>query len=508
LRGGCEPASADRLGIRRRLEVKALLALLLAAFALRFIYRIDYDEDIDSLRFALAVEHFDVASLRPHAPFYPVYIALAKVLALFVGSPHEALGLLGALSGALTVVFCALLGREVVGARAGWVAGLLALASPFLWLSSEKCSSDITGTAFVTAGLFCAAKARRAASRELAHALRTTALIVLGLGLGARLSYFPFAIGCLVAIAAEEGRLRAFAARLRDLLVGIVVWLVPLIVVAGAGPLVVQTRIQALGHFTRWGGSVLTVSSPTERLYGLVWGAWANVLGGAWPDAPRLRWLGAPILVALLVFALRSAFPLRAVARRHPEIVISSLLYLGWAALGQNIAFKPRHLLPLTPVLVVALARGFEALAEATRASRASLLLVAALALQWLVDGAGLARAHAAPSPAASVVRFLRDSRDPRPVLSRDLERMIAAAAPGRRVIPARDEEALLLAVDAEKATGVYITSETLSEALQGTLQRHGHHATIVFSQPRSRYVDSLWNELSLYAVEASGGGR
>src|SRR5215831_2233873 len=35
-------------------------------------------EDLDSVNFALGVEHFDVGSHQPHPPGYPVYIALAK----------------------------------------------------------------------------------------------------------------------------------------------------------------------------------------------------------------------------------------------------------------------------------------------------------------------------------------------------------------------------------------------------------------------------------------------
>ena len=35
-------------------------------------------EDIDSINFALGVEHFDVALHRPHPPGYPVFIGLAR----------------------------------------------------------------------------------------------------------------------------------------------------------------------------------------------------------------------------------------------------------------------------------------------------------------------------------------------------------------------------------------------------------------------------------------------
>jgi hypothetical protein len=363
----------------------------------------------------------------------------------------------------------------------------------------------MTGTAFVFAALLLVIKARRApaADGDKARAMRTVALVVFGLGLGVRLSYFPFALGSLVAIAVSEGtttkeRSRAFIGRLRDLSFGVVVWLVPLVVVAGPRSLVEVTRLQALGHFTRWGGTIVTVSSPGARLHGLVWGIWANMLGGAWPDAPPLRWLGAPILVVLLVVAALAAAPWRASARRHPELVLSLLLYLLWVAVGQNVAFKPRHLLPLCPLLVVALARGADALADRTRFA---MPLVATLAIQWMIDGEQLVRAHVAPSPAASVVGFLRESSDERVVLSRELAGMIEAGAPARRVVLVHDDDELLHAVEVERSHGVFLTSEALSPGTRETLRSRGLAEAVVFARPRSRYVDSLWPELALVAI-------
>src|SRR6476659_978259 len=125
----------------------ALAALALAAIALRLAFRIDHDEDIDALRFRRGVERFDVAALRPHAPFYPVYIAAAKLVAWLGASPRQALAIISDAAGAALVVLTVLLAFEVLGRRAAWMAGPLALASPFLWLSSEKLLSDVSGAA-------------------------------------------------------------------------------------------------------------------------------------------------------------------------------------------------------------------------------------------------------------------------------------------------------------------------------------------------------------------------
>ncbi|WP_437917311.1 hypothetical protein WME73_25055 [Sorangium sp. So ce302] len=515
-----------------RRDLLALAALTAAALASRLLFRIDHDEDIDALRFALGVERFDVAALRPHAPYYPVFVAAAKGLALLGATPRAALALVSAASGAAAVAFTALLAREVAGRRASVFAGVLALASPFLWLSSEKLLSDMAGTAAVTAALWLCARARRprgaraaapAAPLDTAAAAartRTWALVLLGVGLGVRLSYFPFALACLAVIARGEGGRLAWLARGRDLAAGALAWLVPLVLIATPRDLVATTWLQGLGHFTRWGGTAITVSSPLDRLRGVIWGIWANGLGGAWPDAPAARWLGAPLLISLLAAgALRVASRERAARalREQPELWASAFAYFLWALLGQNIAYKPRHWLPLVPLLLVAMAAGAAALSAARPAAEgaprhralrgtAPFALVAALAAQWLVDAISLARQHEAPSPAAAIVRFLRDAgAEQRPVLTRDLDRMIQEGAPGRLPVRVRDDAALVRDVEQAGPGGALITSEALSREARDALAGRGYTIAIRFARPRSRYVDALWSDLALLEALPAG---
>lgn len=480
-------------------ELAALVGLFLAALTLRLVARITYDEDIDALRFALGVERFDVTELRPHAPFYPVYVAVAKIVALG-SSPRTALGIVNAVAGSVVVVAIALLAREVIGRRGAVLAGAMALASPFLWLTSQKLLSDMAGTAFTTVAIWMCVRARASLHDEHAPGRaarwRTAALITLGVGLGVRLSYFPIALACLGVVVWQE-RLgwRGFLARARDLAAGVMLWLIPLVILARPRPLVAVLWVQGVGHFTRWGGSAITVPSPLDRLHGIVWGAWANVLGGAWLDAPPLRWIAAPILAALVIAA---ATRVRGLSRRQPELAAAAAAYFLWAALGQNIAYKPRHLLPLAPLMIVALAAVADRIVARYRPAIAA---VALLVVQWLVDGAALVRAHLDPSPAAAIVLHLRQTCGARPVLTRELGRMIAEGAPACSIAQPRDEAELLRAVLAAKTEGTLITSEALPAAARRELITRGYTLRVAFARPRSRYVDSLWHELALLEV-------
>lgn len=509
----------------RRRDRLAMAALVAAALALRLALRIDHDEDIDALRFALGVERFDVAALRPHAPYYPVFIAAAKLCALLGASPRAALGVVSAAAGAATVALTALLAREIAAGtspawterRAALAAAALALASPALWLASEKLLSDMAGTAVFTAALWLCARARRralAGAPARAAAERTAALVLLGVGLGVRLSYFPIALAASAVIAHADARaagaggaLRAWAARAGDLAAGALAWLIPLVIVAPPRDLVATTWAQGIGHFTRWGGSAITVPSPAARLGGAAWGIWANALGGAWPDAPAARWIGAPAL-ALLLGAAASAWRRGGALRRQPELWAAGITYFAWALLGQNTVHKPRHWLPLVPLLIAAMAAGAGTLAQLRR--RLAVLPAAAVALlaaQWLADGLALARIHRAPSPAAAIVAFLRDRADDgRPILTRDLAQMIEVGAPGRRPRRVSGDAELLRALEQAGPAGVLITGEALSPAVRAALAARGDAVSILFARPRSRYVDALWSDLALLEVRPTLG--
>jgi hypothetical protein len=128
--------------------------------------------------------------------------------------------------------------------------------------------------------------------------------------------------------------------------------------------------------------------------------------------------------------------------------------------------------------------------------------LAAILGAAWIGDGAALAWAHRSPSPAAAVVAFLAEGAggDARPVVTRDLGRMIAEGAPGRAVIAGGDDRALADAAAALPG-GVLVTSEALTPDSRRALAARGLEVRAVMARPRSRYVDSLWSELGLWEV-------
>jgi dolichyl-phosphate-mannose-protein mannosyltransferase len=100
-------------------------------FASRMIYA------GDSARFALALEHYDVAQMRPHAPGYILYVAIAKSIDLFVHDARVSLLAVSVFSTALMAFFLYFLASKMFGRSNGFFSSLLLLSSPLFWFNGE-----------------------------------------------------------------------------------------------------------------------------------------------------------------------------------------------------------------------------------------------------------------------------------------------------------------------------------------------------------------------------------
>jgi hypothetical protein len=138
-------------------RLRLLTAVFSVAFLVVHLRALPHTlEDIDSINFALGVEHFDVAVHRPHPPGYPIYIVLAKastaaVHAAIPGWDRDrrapaglALWSVAAGASAAFVVtrFWIALGYAP---RAAWLAMAIALTSPLFWLTASRPLSDVPG---------------------------------------------------------------------------------------------------------------------------------------------------------------------------------------------------------------------------------------------------------------------------------------------------------------------------------------------------------------------------
>lgn len=111
-------------------------------------------DDFDSHTFALAIENPTTALLTVHAPGFPVYLFISKLIQLIVGDTRLALTLMSAICGALGIVLVAKIAVLASGRKAGFVSAGLLLFLPGYWINSELALSDIPGITFTLLAVF------------------------------------------------------------------------------------------------------------------------------------------------------------------------------------------------------------------------------------------------------------------------------------------------------------------------------------------------------------------
>ncbi len=110
------------------------LTLLIAAVGItRFTFRSHALYDIDSVNFALAINHFSPAAYQPHPPGYFLYVLLAKLVNLLFQDPNTSLVSLSIAASCGAAWAIHKLAAEWFGRRAATFAGLIFLCSPLAW---------------------------------------------------------------------------------------------------------------------------------------------------------------------------------------------------------------------------------------------------------------------------------------------------------------------------------------------------------------------------------------
>lgn len=320
-------APAARPGLAR------LPWLLAVAFVLSRLPGLPaWPEDHDAVNLVLGLQKFDLAAHRPHFPGYPVLLALAWPWAQLGVPAPMALCLPAVLAGGLATAVLTGLVQRLAGPAVALAAAATYLLLPGPWLADGTALSDGLGMHLITLALV-------ATLTGTPRSLQAAAVLC-GLLLGVRASAWPIAAGLGLWLLVRAPDVRAKAGLLGLGLGSVLLWLVPLTALAGGPSALLDIGMRFTdGHLHQWGNTAVGTHA------GIRPGSWLEGLGG-WA-------LGLPGGIALLVLGLRAGRP------NSPRLVAGLLalavVYALWLLAGQN-PDKPRHVLPILPVLVLAAA--------------------------------------------------------------------------------------------------------------------------------------------------------
>ena len=222
---------------------QARVALIAGGFAVttiatRLPLRGRYLFNWDALQFALGIQHFDLATHRPHPPGYIGYIYLGRLLTHLTGASVESvLTAVSITAETATVVGLYFLARRLFGEFAGIAAALLLLSSPLYWMYGETALTYSLEPGLALLAFWLLLRAGRSSGRGLVLAAGT-----IGVEGAIRESSEVFLLPALVAVGllalrrGAPGSRRTVALAVAAVVGATAMWAGPLVVLSGGLP--------------------------------------------------------------------------------------------------------------------------------------------------------------------------------------------------------------------------------------------------------------------------------
>ena len=319
--------------------------LLFVAYVIsRAASSIYYIEDIDSLRFALSLDNYSITKLQPHFPGYPVFCFIANILFSILGSKGVTFSLIGALSIFLINYYILKISKIEINNRIGIFCSFLIFFNPMIWLMSNRYMPDLMGLALSVSCLYYLTEKRSRINNLSAGCF------LIGILSGVRLSYVPLVIIPFFYHLIFHNK-RSYL--LMSFILGCILWLLPLILMTGFENLYIAANKQSVGHFTNFGGTIITENNYFLRIINLFRSIWADGLGGFWPGR------GWPTLVLSIFYIYFVYYGIKGLKKylKYDKnllmIIYCMFLYIIWIFLFQNMIYKSRHVMPILLILFI-----------------------------------------------------------------------------------------------------------------------------------------------------------
>ena len=327
-----------------------LFIVLFACLVSRIVSTIYYIEDIDSLRFALSLYDYNLSNLQPHFPGYPVFCFFAKIIYLTIPSMGITFSIIGAISTFIIIYFSLRLGNTEIKSPEGAFMSLIIFFNPMIWLMGNRYMPDLMGLALVSAILYLFILPQTNKNNLFAGYFFT------GVLLGTRLSYFP-----LIIIPFFKNLQEGFSfKKIAFFLLGIIIWLLPLLFFEGFESLIVSAKKQTVGHFTEFGGTAITENNWANRLLYTIESIWSDGLGGYWIQRSWQTLFFSFFLISLIVIGTFTIVKNWRYEKYLRRIIRCIILYFLWVLFFQNVIYKSRHVLPILLLFFIIIVIGIE----------------------------------------------------------------------------------------------------------------------------------------------------
>jgi len=327
---------------------KNLLLFFLLCIISRLLFTIYYIEDIDSLRFALSTFEFNIANQMPHFPGYPIYCFILKVIFLSTKSLGLSFSLIGGISIFLISIFLDKIWVLFFNKNSLriWV---MVFFTPLLFLMSTRYMPDILGLAFLIMSLYFFLSYMKTNDKRSIYIFS----FLLGLEMGVRLSFMPFFLPCFVFLFFNSKSV--FFKSVFIFLLSNILWIIPFVFINDFEEFFKIALNSTEGHFTSWGGGIISEEgSLSYRFFKMIESIFSDGLGGYWKNRHWLTISLGLFWFLYIIIGLFSIFTKKIKFNNSFKVIfLCCLTYFIWIFFFQNIIYKPRHILPFLPFIIL-----------------------------------------------------------------------------------------------------------------------------------------------------------
>ena len=317
--------------------------LFLACLISRISTSIFFIEDIDSLRFAYSIaDEYNILKLQPHFPGYAIFCFLANILYDVFDNLGMVFSILGAISTFLIIFFSLQLLKFNLDSKEGLFTVALIFFNPMFWLMSNRYMPDLMGLSILIMAFYFLCQKNQ---KDILKGF-----FLIGILAGVRISYLPFLfiIALLVCINNKSKLLL-----LCSILFGIMIWLIPMGFITGFDNLYITGIKHMNGHFTEYGGTIITDANWKIRIQYFFHTIWSDGFGGYWINRSIITILLSCLLIPFIILLIKNIKSIINKNSKIQQLIISTLIYIIWILPFQNIVHKSRHVMPLILVLIL-----------------------------------------------------------------------------------------------------------------------------------------------------------
>ncbi len=366
----------DKRNISKAFEILFPVLTFVIPFVIYSVFRsISYD-DWDSIQFALGIEDFNLELHQPHAPGYPVYIFVLKIINELFKNHLLTMTFLSAISGAIgSLLFYFLLEKLFRNKYISFGGAFALIFFPLYAVNSVKALSDIFAVSLYVGWLLLLVDIYRISTSE-SKSKQSLFYKILALGLlsgitiGVRIQIIVAMIIPLILILVrlyKSKDSKNIFALIFSGLIGTLIWLIP--VISDVGGLGKFVDIMMGRYLWRYGISAHTPFdngfSPyhflihgISHVYNLIRGGFGVSLPyGQFKDSPTFVII-ASIIAFLVVLFLATKLLIKNIKKEKVQLfLVSAFPYLIFMYF--NLTYEnPRYWLPLIPFLIIFLIWG------------------------------------------------------------------------------------------------------------------------------------------------------